>query len=48
VLAKGAIAEFDTPWNVQKVDGIFRNMAFKSGMFAQLERIAKDKAMGNA
>jgi ABC-type multidrug transport system fused ATPase/permease subunit len=49
VLDKGAIAEFDTPWNlIQKEDGIFRNMAFKSGMFAELERIAKDKAMGNA
>ncbi|KAH9996005.1 P-loop containing nucleoside triphosphate hydrolase protein [Russula vinacea] len=49
VLDKGAIAEFDTPWNlIQKEDGIFRNMALKSGMFAELERIAKDKAMGNA
>jgi len=49
VLDKGAIVEFDTPWNlIQKEDGIFRNMALKSGMFAELERIAKDKAMGNA
>ena len=49
VLDKGAIAEFDTPWNlIQKEDGIFRNMALKSGMFAELERIAKDMAMGNA
>jgi len=49
VLDKGVIAEFDTPWNlIQKEDGIFRNMAMKSGMFAELERIAKDKAMGNA
>jgi ABC-type multidrug transport system fused ATPase/permease subunit len=49
VLDKGAIAEFDTPWNlIQKEDGIFRNMAMKSGMFAELERIAKGKAMGSA
>jgi ABC-type multidrug transport system fused ATPase/permease subunit len=49
VLDKGVIAEFDTPWNlIQKEDGIFRNMAMKSGMFAELERIAKDKALGNA
>lgn len=49
VLDKGVIAEFDTPWNlIQKEDGIFRNMAMKSGMFAELERIAKDKAMGKA
>ena len=49
MLDKGVIAEFDTPWNlIQKEDGIFRNMAMKSGMFAELERIAKDKAMGNA
>ncbi|KAH9081540.1 hypothetical protein EDB83DRAFT_2214476 [Lactarius deliciosus] len=46
VLDKGAIAEFDTPWNlIQKEDGIFRNMALKSGMFAELERVAKEKAM---
>ena len=49
VLDKGAIAEIDTPWNlIQKEDGIFRNMALKSGMFTELERIAKEKAMGNA
>lgn len=48
VLDKGVIAEFDTPWNlIQKEDGIFRNMAMKSGTFAELERIAKEKAMGN-
>ena len=47
VLDKGVIAEFDTPWNlIQKEDGIFRNMAMKSGTFAELERIAKEKAMG--
>jgi ABC-type multidrug transport system fused ATPase/permease subunit len=49
VLDKGVIAEFDTPWNlIQKEDGIFRSMAMKSGMFSDLERIAREKAMGNA
>ena len=49
MLDKGVVAEFDTPWNlIQKEDGIFRSMAMKSGMFAELERIAKAKAMGNA
>lgn len=48
VLDKGAIAEIDTPWNlIQKENGIFRNMAMKSGMFAELERIAKEKAVGH-
>ena len=48
VLDNGVIAEFDTPWNlIQKENGIFRSMAMKSGMFAELERIAKDKVMGN-
>jgi ABC-type multidrug transport system fused ATPase/permease subunit len=45
VLDKGVVVESDTPWNlIQKEDGIFRNMAMKSGMFAELERIAKAKA----
>jgi hypothetical protein len=49
VLDKGTVVEFDTPWNlIQKEDSVFRNMAMKSGMFAELERIAKEKAMGNA
>ena len=49
VLDKGVIIESDTPWNlIQKEDGIFRNMAMKSGMFAELERIAKEKAVGQA
>jgi ABC-type multidrug transport system fused ATPase/permease subunit len=49
VLDKGIIAEIDTPWNlIQKEDGIFRNMAMKSGMFAELERVAKEKAGGHA
>jgi ABC-type multidrug transport system fused ATPase/permease subunit len=49
VLDKGTIAEFDTPWNlIQKEDSVFRNMAMKSGMFAELERIAKQKAMSDA
>jgi len=49
VLDKGVIAEFDTPWNlIQKEDGIFRNMALKSGMFTELERVAKEKAMSDA
>jgi ABC-type multidrug transport system fused ATPase/permease subunit len=49
VLDKGVIVEFDTPWNlIQKEGGIFRNMAMKSGMFAELERIAKEKAVDHA
>ena len=49
VLDKGVIVESDTPWNlIQKEDGIFRDMAMKSGMFAELERIAKEKAVGHA
>jgi ABC-type multidrug transport system fused ATPase/permease subunit len=49
VLDKGVIAEFDSPWNlIQKEDGIFRNMAMKSGMFAELERIAKEKVVDHA
>jgi ABC-type transport system involved in Fe-S cluster assembly fused permease/ATPase subunit len=48
VLDKGVIVELDTPWNlIQKEDGLFRSMAMKSGMFAELERIAKEKAMGD-
>lgn len=49
VLDKGVIAEFDTPWNlIQKENGIFRHMALKSGMFTELERVAKEKAMRDA
>ena len=49
VLDKGVIAEFDTPWNlIQKENGIFRHMALKSGMFSELERVAREKALGNA
>jgi ABC-type multidrug transport system fused ATPase/permease subunit len=49
VLDKGVVVESDTPWNlIQKEDGIFRNMAMKSGMFAELERIAKEKAVDHA
>ncbi|KAI0257019.1 hypothetical protein BJV78DRAFT_1272168 [Lactifluus subvellereus] len=49
VLDRGVIAEFDTPWNlIQKEDGIFRSMAMKSGMFTELERVAKEKAMRDA
>jgi ABC-type multidrug transport system fused ATPase/permease subunit len=49
VLDKGVVAEFDTPWNlIQKEDGIFHSMAMKSGMFAELERIAKEKAVDHA
>ncbi|KAI0051166.1 P-loop containing nucleoside triphosphate hydrolase protein [Auriscalpium vulgare] len=45
VLDKGSVIEFDTPWNlIQKEDSIFRNMCLKSGMFAELEQAAKDKA----
>jgi ABC-type multidrug transport system fused ATPase/permease subunit len=48
VLDKGVIAEFDTPWNlIQKENGIFRHMALKSGMFSELERVAKEKSIGN-
>jgi ABC-type multidrug transport system fused ATPase/permease subunit len=46
VLDKGVIVEFDTPWNlIRKEDGVFRSMAMKSGMFAELERVAREKAM---
>ncbi|KAK7677231.1 hypothetical protein QCA50_019825 [Cerrena zonata] len=46
VLDKGELAEFDTPWNlIQKQDGIFRNMCLKSGTFAELEAVAKTKAL---
>jgi hypothetical protein len=49
VLDKGAVAEFDTPWNlIQKEDGIFRNMCLKSGMFSELEAAAKEKAERDA
>jgi ABC-type multidrug transport system fused ATPase/permease subunit len=49
VLDKGAIVEIDTPWNlIQKENGIFRHMALKSGMFSELERVAKEKAMADA
>jgi ABC-type multidrug transport system fused ATPase/permease subunit len=49
VLDRGVIVEFDTPWNlIQKEDGIFRSMAMKSGMFTELERVAKEKAMSDA
>ena len=49
MLDKGVVVEIDTPWNlIQKEDGIFRNMAMKSGMFAELERIAKEKVVGYA
>ncbi|TFY66276.1 hypothetical protein EVG20_g4808 [Dentipellis fragilis] len=45
VLDKGEIAEFDTPWNlIQKEGGIFRTMCLKSGMFSELENVAKAKA----
>ncbi|KAI0030294.1 multidrug resistance-associated ABC transporter [Vararia minispora EC-137] len=45
VLDKGAIAEFDTPWNlIQKEGGIFRSMCMKSGSFVELEEMAKAKA----
>jgi hypothetical protein len=50
VLDKGAIAKFDTPWDLIR-EGRFKlylgNMA-SSGMFTELERIVKDKAMDNA
>lgn len=45
VLDKGKIVEFDTPWKlIRKKDGVFRNMALKSGMFKELESAAKAKA----
>jgi len=45
VLDKGRIVEFDTPWNlIRKKDGVFRNMALKSGTFKELESAAKAKA----
>ena len=45
VLDKGSIAEFDTPYNlIRKEGGIFRSMCLKSGMFSELEAVAKAKA----
>jgi ABC-type multidrug transport system fused ATPase/permease subunit len=45
VLDKGKVVEFDTPYNlISKSEGVFRNMCLKSGMFAELEVIAKAKA----
>jgi len=48
VLDRGKIAEFDTPYNlIKKENGVFRGMALKSGMFAELESAARAKAMGD-
>ncbi|TFK37278.1 multidrug resistance-associated ABC transporter [Crucibulum laeve] len=44
VLDKGQIAEFDTPYNLIQIDGIFRNMCLQSGSFSELEAAAKAKA----
>ncbi|KAH7106077.1 P-loop containing nucleoside triphosphate hydrolase protein [Auriculariales sp. MPI-PUGE-AT-0066] len=49
VLDKGRIAEFDTPAQlILKKGGIFRDMALKSGIFSELESIARGKANGPA
>ncbi|KZT22415.1 P-loop containing nucleoside triphosphate hydrolase protein [Neolentinus lepideus HHB14362 ss-1] len=51
VLDEGRIVEFDTPYTlIGKEDGIFRHMCLRSGMFAELEGIARVKAeqTGNA
>ena len=45
VLDKGRIVEFDTPYDlIRKEGGIFRSMCLKSGMFSELEAVAKAKA----
>ncbi|KAI0070122.1 multidrug resistance-associated ABC transporter [Panus rudis PR-1116 ss-1] len=45
VLDKGQLVEFDTPWNlIQKEGGVFRKMCLRSGSYAELEGIAKEKA----
>ncbi|TFK50258.1 P-loop containing nucleoside triphosphate hydrolase protein [Heliocybe sulcata] len=45
VLDNGRIAEFDTPYAlIKKEDGIFRHMCLRSGMFAELETMAKGSA----
>jgi ABC-type multidrug transport system fused ATPase/permease subunit len=48
VLDQGKVSEFDTPVNlINKEGGIFRNMCLKSGMFSELEEMAKAKAAGD-
>ncbi|PFH45643.1 hypothetical protein AMATHDRAFT_44023 [Amanita thiersii Skay4041] len=49
VLEKGRIVEFDTPWNLIRIeDGVFRTMCLKSGSFGELEATAKAKAEGSS
>jgi ABC-type multidrug transport system fused ATPase/permease subunit len=44
VLDQGKLAEFDTPWKlINKEGGIFRNMCLKSGSFAELEGVARER-----
>ena len=46
VMDAGRVVEFDTPSNLlQKEDGVFRSMCMKSANFAELEEIARAKAM---
>ncbi|KAG8816885.1 hypothetical protein FRC17_000158 [Serendipita sp. 399] len=45
ILDKGNVVEFDTPLNlIQKEGGLFRDMCLKSGMFSELEKMAKQAA----
>ena len=44
VLDAGKIAEFGTPFDlIRKEGGIFRTMCLKSGMFSELEELARVK-----
>ncbi|KAJ7104541.1 hypothetical protein C8R43DRAFT_906911 [Mycena crocata] len=44
VLDQGRIAEFDTPYNLIRQEGIFRDMCMKSGAFEELKLAAKTAA----
>lgn len=45
VLEQGRVVEFDTPAKLlEKEDGIFKKMCLNSGMYSELESVAKAKA----
>jgi ABC-type transport system involved in cytochrome bd biosynthesis fused ATPase/permease subunit len=41
ILDQGKIAQMDTPYNLMRSEGIFRDMCKKSGAFEELEAAAK-------
>jgi len=41
ILDQGKIAQFDTPYNLIRTEGIFREMCKKTGAFSELEAAAK-------